>query len=291
MGTNNQISRRGRVTPLTIIRPDSRVGESWIASILHLARELIMFRSHIATVFRQSIRQTYYGSAMTTFWQVVMPLLPIAVWGALAGLRVVPTVDGMPATTYVATGATLWFLFVGCVQQPISVVRGRNREAMKTALPLSVTIAASFAQLLLDTGVRLLLLVAIATFTKTMPAVTAPLAFGILAIAIVAFLGVGLVFAILNIVYPDIERVVGVFLSYGIFLSGVIFPLSAFGPFWVLDYVNPFAVFIDAIRHLLFVGMPPRLGALLVLIPLGLATFLIGCRLFYVTEYRIRGIG
>lgn len=277
--------------PLTIIRPDSRVGESWIASIRHLANELCVYRSHIATVFRHTLRQTYYGSAMATFWQVVMPLLPIAVYAALAGLRVVPTVDGMNATIYVAVGATLWFLFVGCVQQPIIVVRSRNREAMKTALPLSVTIAASFAQLVFDVVVRLALLVAMMAYTKTVPALTSPIALGVLAIAIVSFLGLGLVLAILNIVYPDIERVTGVFLSYGIFLSGVIFPLAAFGPFWVLDYINPFAVFIDATRHLLFVGMAPHPAVLTMFAGLGIVMFALGCRLFYVMEYRIRGIG
>jgi lipopolysaccharide transport system permease protein len=279
------------MTPLTLIRPDNRLSDSWLASLRHLARELFTFRAHIATVYSFDLRQTYRGSAIHRFWRIAMPLLPVAVYSALAALRVVPTVEGIPSTIYVASGVTLWFLFVGCVQQPIAVVKNRNSEAMKTALPLSVTIAASFAQLLFDTAIRLGLLAVIMILTRTAPAITFPLGLALIAVAAAAFLGLGLLLAILNIIYPDVQRAVGVILQYGIFLSGVIFPLSAFGPFRLLDDINPFAVFIGAARHLVFGGAPVHATALMLTTFLSLGIFLLGCRMFYLMEYRIRGIG
>lgn len=295
-GENDTLSDTSQPSPnpsnrLTTIRPDSRLSDGWVGSIKHLAGELVAFRSHILTVYRQDLSQTYRGSAMSRFWQFAMPLVPVLVYVALASLRVVPTVEGIPGAAYVAFSVTLWFFLVGCVQQPIAVVRNRNSEAMKTALPLSATIAASFARLLFDTAVRLALLVVILVVTRAVPAPASPLALVVVLVATLSFLGAGLVLSIENIVYPDVERVAGLILQYGIFLSGVIFPLSAFGPFAVLDVINPFAVFIGAARHLFFDGSVPHPYALAAMSVLGLLLFVLGCRQFYVMEYRIRGIG
>lgn len=275
---------------LTIIRPDSRLGDSAVTSLRHLVHELIAFRSHIATIYRRDIQQTYHGSASAVFWLIALPLIPVAVFVALAALSVVPSMDGIPPTAYVSFSVPLWFLFVGCVQQPISVVQSRNQEAMKTALPLSVSIAASFARLFIETAIRLALCVLIVLITLTPPSLFAPAALVVIGIAALSFFGLGLLLSILNIIYPDVQRVTGVMLQYGIFLSGVIFPLTAFGPFAILDVINPFAVFIGAARDIFFHGVPAHPLALAIMSVLGLWIFILGCRQFYLMEYRIRGI-
>lgn len=275
---------------LTIIRPDNRLGDSALTSLRHLARELMAFRSHIATIYRRDLQQTYHGSVSAVFWQIALPLIPVAVFVALAALNVVPYLDGVPPTAYVAFSVPVWFLLVGCVQQPISVVQSRNQEAMKTALPLSVSIAASFARLFIETALRMALCAVILLATLTPPSPLAPAALIVVGIAVLSFFGVGLLLSILNIIYPDVQRVTGVLLQYGIFLSGVIFPLSAFGPFAVLDILNPFAIFIGAARDIFFHGTPAHPLALAVVSGLGLGIFALGCRQFYLMEYRIRGI-
>lgn len=276
---------------LTIIRADNRLSDSWMASLSHLFRELLRYRLNIATIYQQDLRSSYKGSASEVFWKFALPVLPIAVYAALAGFRVVPAHDGISPVANIAVGTTLWFLMTGCVQQPIAIVRTRNADAMKTAMPLSVAIGSGFTRLMFESLVRLGLIGIILVLTRTMPALTFPLSFVVVAIALASFLGLGLMLSILNIIYPDVERITTVFTTYGIFLSGVVFPLSAFGPFAALDIVNPFAVFIKAARELMLAGTLSHPWALAAMSVFGGIIFVAGCRQFYLMEFRIRGVG
>ena len=285
-------ARRESLRPvrLTVIRPDSRFSDGPIKALRHLAREILAHWSHIRMIFRQDFQRRYRGTVLGVFWNFVLPLLPISVYILLAQLRVVPMFEGMSNTVSVSMGATLWFLFAGCVQQPISVVRSRNAEIMKTALPLSAAVVSSFGALLFDLMVRLGLVLVVVAVTLTLPAASAPLAVPVLLVAMAAFVGLGLVLAILNIVFPDVERVVTVFLQYGIFLSGVIFPLSSLGPLAFIADVNPFAIFIAAIRELVFLGGIADPLPLMVAVTACLQVLVASLRMFYVMEYRIRSV-
>ena len=275
---------------VTIYRADSRFGEGPIIAFKHLVRELIHYRYHIATIFVRDFRATYRGTLFGAFWSFLLPLIPISIYYLLASFRVLPGFEGIPDSLAIVFNATVWFLLADCVRQPISVVRSRNAEVMKTALPLSVSITSSFVRALFDTGVRVVLLVGVVVATGMWPYLLGVVVLPVLAIGLIFFLGLGLLASIINIVAPDVERIVAIALQYGIFLSGVIFPLSKFGPLEVLEMINPFSVFISATRHLTFHGTIVNVIPLAAWSVAGIIIFLYAARLFYLMEYRIRGV-
>ena len=271
-------------------RPDSRFETSYVEAAKALFSEAIRFRSHIATIFVQQFRNSYQGTKLGVFWNFILPLLPISVYVMLATFRVFPSFEGIPAALAIAFSATIWFLFSSCISTPISVVRNRNAEAMKTSLPLSSSVIASFAQTVFELMVRGLAVVAIAAAVLQPPSWTIPLALLVVLAGVTLFFGLGLLLAILNIVYSDIQRVVSVVLMYGIFLSGVIFPLSHINEIAWLEWANPFAAFIKASRELAFTGALTEAMPLIIWSVVGLVAALVGLRTFYVMEKRIRGV-
>lgn len=277
------------ITVLKTIRPDDRLRDGTLAAVRQIVAELRLHRGHIATAFDQDFRGLYYGTFFGVVWNVVLPLAPLLLYAMLASRRVIPVFDGVNPASYVVLGATIWFLLAGCVQQPIQVVRARNVEVMKTAMPLSAMVVSGFGQLMFDTVVRFLLVVVIVLITSSpieWSAVLLPLT---LIPAMMLFLGIGLVLSIANVIYGDVSRVVGIILQYGIFLSGVIFPIESL-PFSEYLKWNPFYIFIEESRLLVFRGMPQDFLLLGCLSALGLLVLLLGCRVFYVMEYRVRGI-
>lgn len=273
-----------------VYRPDSRFETGWLGALLALYREIASHRSHITILFSKEFRSASRGSALGVFWNFALPLLPISAYILLASLRVFPPREGLPAALYISFGATVWFLMTGLIRQPIQIVKSRTREVMKTALPLSASIASSFAMLFFETLVRCGLLVALIVYFGVWPAFAAPLAMPVLLVAVTFSLSLGVLLSILNVVSPDIERVVTVFLQYGIFLSGVIFPISYMGPLVILEQINPFAVFIIASRDLFFFGVAPHPAALAIWAAASLALLFVAARFFYVMERRIRGV-
>jgi homopolymeric O-antigen transport system permease protein len=273
-----------------ILRPDSRMREGSIEAMRNLIGEIWTFRSHIKIVFKEQFRASYSGTGLGIFWSYVLPLVPLTVYWALSRLRVFPNFEGVDGATFLTFGVTLWFLLAGCVQMPIQIVQSRNKEAMKTAFPLSASIVSGFAQLLFDTLVRCVLVIVVVATTQSWPTWQGLMLPVALFPALLLFVGVGLLLGILNVIYNDVSRVVTILLQYGIFVSGVIFPLYDTGLLSTLNLFNPFAVFIDACRAIVFRGAIENFSAYLAMTGLALIMFLLACRAFFIMEYRIRGI-
>ncbi len=275
---------------IRIIRPDSRMTEGSIQAIRNLSSEIWTFRSHIKIVFKEQFRAAYSGTGLGLFWNYALPLVPLTVYWFLSRLRVFPNFEGVDSATFLTFGVTLWFLFTGCVQTPIRVVQSRNKEAMKTAFPLSASIVSGFATLLFDTLVRFVLVILVIAITQSWPTWQSLMLPVALFPALLLFIGIGLFLGILNVIYKDVSRIVNIVLQYGLFVSGVIFPLYDTGLLYTMNLFNPFAVFIDACRAIVFQGIIENFNAYLAMTGLALIMFVLACRAFFIMEYRIRGI-
>ena len=273
-----------------IIRPDSRMRESMLSAVRHLINEIWNYRSHIRIIFKGRFSAAYSGTGLGIFWNYALPLVPLTVYWFLSVLRVFPNFEGVDGATFITFGVTLWFLFAGCIQIPMQVIQSRNKESMKTNFPLSASIVSEFAQLLFDTMIRIVLVLIIIAFTQSWPTVQGLMLPFTLLPALFLFTGTGVMLGILNVIYNDVSRVVNIILQYGIFVSGVIFPLYDVGLLSVFNAINPFAIFIDACRSVVFQGTINNLYNYLVGSCLAFIFFAVSIRIFFVMEYRVRGI-
>ena len=273
-----------------IIRPDSRMRESMLSAIRHLINEIWNYRSHIRIIFKGRFRAAYSGTGLGIFWNYVLPLVPLTVYWFLSVLRVFPNFEGVDGATFITFGVTLWFLFAGCIQIPMQVIQSRNKESMKTNFPLSASIVSEFARLLFDTMVRIILVLIIIVSTQSWPTAQGLILPFMLLPALFLFTGIGVMLGILNVIYNDVSRAVNIILQYGIFVSGVIFPLYDIGILSAFNAINPFAVFIDASRSIVFQGVINNLQNYLVVSCLAFIFFAVSIRIFFVMEYRVRGV-
>jgi ABC-type polysaccharide/polyol phosphate export permease len=264
--------------------------ESMLHAIRHLINEIWNYRSHIRIIFKGRFRASYSGTGLGIFWNYALPLVPLTVYWFLSVLRVFPNFEGVDGATFITFGVTLWFLFAGCVQIPMQVIQSRNKESMKTNFPLSASIVSEFAQLLFDTMVRIILVSIIIVSSQSWPTAQGLMLPFMLLPALFLFTGIGVVLGILNVIYNDVSRVVNIILQYGIFVSGVIFPLYDIGILSVFNSINPFAIFIDASRSIVFQGVINNLQNYLIASGLAFIFFAVSIRIFFVMEYRVRGI-
>ncbi|MEL7283122.1 MAG: ABC transporter permease, partial [Pseudomonadota bacterium] len=248
------------------------------------------FRSHIGTMFAADFRSTYRGTVLGIFWNFALPLVPISVYILLVNLKVFPQFEGLNPSVYISFNVALWMLFIGMINRPIQVVQQRTQQSMKTAIPLSAEIAASFAQLCFETLVRSILVAILVTIFGPAPETHLPLLIFTVFVGLFFCLSVGLFLSIFNMVYPDVNRLTGIFLQYAIFLSGVIFPVSTLGPLAVLENTNPFNVFIKSARDFLFFGTHTDMQPLYIWAGVAIIFTLIAGRFFYVMEHKVREV-
>ena len=253
-----------------------------------MSREIARYRSHIKTIFFADFRNAYRGTVLGVFWNLTLPLVPVSVYILLVGLRVFPRFEGLSPAVYLSFNITMWLLFSGMITRPIQVVRSRTKEAMKTSIPLTAAIASSFAQLCFDTLIRLVLVAILVGVFGPLPKVHLPYLVFAVIMGVVFCLSLGLILSIFNMIYPDVDRLTNIFLQYGIFVSGVIFPISTLGPLAVIENYNPFNVFIRSARDLFFYGHHADMMALAVWSGVSVVAALIAARFFYIMEHRIR---
>ncbi|MFN4024859.1 MAG: ABC transporter permease [Hyphomonas sp.] len=262
--------------------------KSALWAVAALAREIWAYRSHIAVVFTGDFRSSYRGTVLGVFWNFILPLVPISVYIMLVNLRVFPQHEGLDPAVYISFNVTLWMLFTGVVTRPMQTVKQRTQDAMKTAIPLTAAISASFGQLCFDTLVRLALVVTLVVIFGPVPAPHLPYMALAVMTGLIFCVSLGLILSIFNMIYPDVDRITTIIFQYGIFLSGVIFPLSTMGPLSVLEDYNPFNVFIKSARDFLFFGVHADMHALYIWAGVAVVLAFVAARFFYVMEHRIR---
>ena len=143
---------------------------------------------------------------------------------------------------------------IAIIQITITTVDQKRKQSAQTSFPLICAIASSFGQVLFEATVRLVLvaiLVLIAEVKLTLTALLAPI---FLLSAVPLFFGLGLLLSVFNLIYKDVSRVVTILLRYGIFVSGVIFPVATIPVLAHFNYYNPFALVIDSIRSAVLIS-------------------------------------
>jgi lipopolysaccharide transport system permease protein len=277
-------------TKLTVYRSDARVRSGPFRSCLELARECAAHRWHIWINFRQEFAAAHGGTGLGAVWNFVLPIAPIGAYTGLATLRVFPALEGVPAAAYISFGVTLWFLFAGVITAPMNAVQARHRTVAQTSYPLIGIVVASLGHVAFETLVRLVATAVLVVVVFGVPPAAGVMALLILLDGLVLFAALGLLASMLNIVAPDVSRVVQVLLTYLLFVSCVIFPIDGISVLASLRHFNPFAVFVDNIRHAALFGEINDPRALLAWSVVGVVMTLLACRVFYVMEWRVRGV-
>ena len=260
-----------------------------LGAVKQMANDIWQYRWHIGQMFHRDFSGNYRLTRFGVIWNFILPLVPVTVWVMLNSLRFFPSFNGVSSVVYVTMGITLWFFFAGFVRLPIVTVESKIKQVSVSGLPLIGVIISSFAGLTFDTLVRLAGTVLVFLIFQGAPDWRIIFVPVIAIFALMLFSGMGLIFAVANLAYRDISKVVTIALQYGMLLSSVLFPLDSIAFLAKISLFNPFYIFIDAIRTLVVFGELHHPVALFAFCYLSIIVFLFACRLFHASERRIKG--
>jgi len=260
-----------------------------ITSLKNLWANLNQYQWHISQMFHQDFVSAYRLTRFGAIWNYILPLVPLTVWVLLNTLRFFPSFDGVSSVVYVTIGVTLWFLFAGLVSTPITTIESRIKDSAKSRIPIVGIVVANLARLSFDTLVRIAGTALIFGLFQGAPHWMIIFVPFVAFFAFFFFSGLGLMLAIFNLAFRDINKIVPILLQYGIMLSSVIFPLDSIKVLAQVSLFNPFYVFIDTIRTLIVFGEINHPVPLAGFSVIGIIMFVFACRLIEETEPRLRG--
>lgn len=230
-----------------------------IADDIRAAR-ILAWRLFVRDVSAQ-YRQTAFGYV----WAALPAVFTALVWVALqrAGVLSVQT-GSVPYLAYVLTGTTFWQLFIDAINAPLKQLNLNRSMLNRVNFPTEAVIASGVGQVLLSFAIKLVVLaIALvatgAPVTWTAPGVVVP-ALALLAVGT----ALGILLTPIGMLYRDIEQGLNVVLAPMMFLTPVLYSVSAAVPGVLtrIMRVNPLTPMFEVTREFLFGGVGPYVAEL-----------------------------
>jgi homopolymeric O-antigen transport system permease protein len=248
--------------------------------------ELLRYRFLFAQLVRRELRQKYQGSALGVLWYVVNPLVLMGAYYLMFGV-LFDVGDYEDYPLFLMVGLVLWVFFSQSLLGAAPSLLDYGALVGKVRFPReSIPAAAVTVQLI--TFSIVLVLVAAVTIPVRGTLEPALLLLPVIVGLLYAFvLGLALLVSILHAYFRDVAPLLSAALLPWFFLSPIFFSVKKLPKIadhhWaevVLNWVNPVAPFITALRDVLYEGAAPAGDTFLYIAVAALVSALLGTALF-----------
>jgi lipopolysaccharide transport system permease protein len=269
IGTSAPLRHPDRdATPATLVIAPGTTARNYWRDLWHY-RELLYFLAWRDILVRY--KQTAIGIA----WALIRPALTMLVFVAFRKLAALPSTT-VPAPVFVLAAVLPWQFFASALSESSMSLIGNANLISKVYFPRLVIPAAAVVTSLVDFAVTLGLLAIVMAWYGVAPGwqIVALPAFVLMTFAL--SLGIGLLFAALNVEYRDFRYVVPFIVQFGLFVSPVAFATADVPASWRMLYaLNPLVGVIDGFRWSLF-GGALDIGTVWVALAMTVAMMLVG---------------
>jgi lipopolysaccharide transport system permease protein len=226
-------------------------------------RELWDYRELLYFLTWRDVKVRYKQTALGAAWAIIQPLFMMLVFSLFFGrLAKVPS-DNIPYPIFAFCGLLPWQLFAHSLTESSNSLVANERLITKVYFPRLVVPIAAVLGGLVDFGIAFVLLLAMMAYYGIVPGLAILALPGLLLLAILSALAVGLWLSALNVKYRDVRYTINFLIQFWLFATPVAYPSSIVPAQWRLLYgLNPMAGVVEGFRWALLGKADPP-GALL----------------------------
>ncbi|WP_116453383.1 ABC transporter permease [Blastococcus litoris] len=226
-------------------------------------REVWQYRGLIGNFARREIKGKYKGSLLGSAWSLINPLATLATYSLVFGfiLRFPTPVAGNGSLTsfpiYLFTALVVWNFFHSVTMSSIGALVGAGPLLRKIHFPPFAPVLGSAIAVLQQTAIEfgLLFVVYVIVWNISWTILLVP----VLLLLLSGFaLGLGMLLAIFNAWFRDVNYIVTVLLGLLFYASPIIYPITLVTDLydehpWLRIYeFNPITAFVEAFRDVLW---------------------------------------
>lgn len=270
-----------------IYTPDSIRRQGWrvwgtILSDFSNSRELIW------RLILRDIAVRYRHSMFGYLWAVLPSLATVIVFAVLTQSQTIPVAEtALPYVAYALWSISVWQLFAGCLSVCTNSLVSAGSLVSKVNFPKEALVIAAIGHPLLDFMIRLVLLTFVFIwYGVPFKAQIIFVPFILLPVILLA-IGLSFVLSIINLVLRDIGNMLGMALTFGMFLAPVLYPPPTTWPSSLINILNPFSPLLIASQDVIAHGSLSQPEAFLCSCLFSVIMFLVGWRVFRLTIYRV----
>lgn len=227
---------------ITLITPKRGLSTSF--------REMWEFRELLGVFFWRDLKVRYKQTVLGVLWVVLQPVVSTLVFTIFFGkLAKIPS-DGMPYSLFVLSGLVYWNYFASSLAKISESIVGNEGVIKKIYFPRIILPISALLTSVVDFLIGVIVLITFAFVIGYPPGWAAIYIFPLaLVFSALSALGVGLIFASINVVYRDVRYAIPFITQLLVFLTPVIYPLSIVAPNnRILMAINPMTSTINLVR-------------------------------------------
>lgn len=224
-----------------VIRPGGNVAGYW--------RDIWMYRELFVFLAWRDILVRYKQTVIGVLWCILKPVLTMIIFTVVFGKLARLPSDGIPYPILVFSALLPWQFFAGAVTECSNSLVGNANLLSKVYFPRFIVPASTVMVSLVDFLVAFTVLIGLMLFYRVEPGWQLLLLPVFAGLAFFSALGLGLLFAALNVNYRDFRHLVPFMMQFGLFVSPVGFSSAIVPERWRLLYaLNPMVAIIDGFR-------------------------------------------
>ena len=247
-----------------------------VASIFHgfwISRDL---SSKLA---KRDLIAQYRQSILGYVWLVLLPVVNTIIWILIrkSGLLANNSEETLPYTLYVFSGTMVFQIFSEALQTPLNEIMNSKNIISKINFPHEALISSGFIKALLNSTIRIMILMVIASFFGFYPNYFF-FYFLILLITIILLgISVGVVFIPLGVLFNDIQKVLPIVMQLLMFSSPVFlyFPKDKTSLLFKVFEINPLTKLLEFARNILANAQSTDFDSLWLIIAIAIFTFVV----------------
>ena len=262
---------------ITVIKSQKTFGVENIKEIWRY-KELLYFLAW--RDFKVKYKQTVFG----ILWTLLQPLTTMIVFSVVFGTFIKIPSSTVPYPIFVFTGLLFWDFFSSSLSKISSSIIDNQSLITKIYFPRLILPLAAPMTKFIDFFIASLILIGMMIYFRYTPHLLGYLILPLLlGIAFFSALGIGLLFASLNVKYRDVKYILPFFIQTIFFITPVIYPPTILGRHsWILN-LNPMTGIINTARSILL-GSSVHWVTLFLAGGISVLLLLVGLAYFYRTK-------
>ena len=253
-------------------------------------RELWAYRELLWVLTTRDVKIRYKQTVLGTSWAVIRPFLTMVVFTVIFGKFAHMPSDGFPYPIFLYSALLPWTFFSAAIATAAQSVVGSASLVSKVYFPRLIVPLSSVGGGLVDFLISGALLLLMMIWYHAGWTVNLLAAVPLMIAVIFAALGFGTLLAAVTVAYRDFTHLTPFIVQIWMFVTPVVFPLSAVPPRWrPLLYLNPMTGLIEGFRSA-FLGKPFDVAGLASSCAIAAVVFAFGVAYFEKVELRFADI-
>ena len=268
--------------------PDNSLKKGYLSIFMEIFNELKKNRWLTYQLFKRDFLAVYKQSFMGSFWALIIPLISVGAFIILnrSGIFSIGNIKA-PYPIYALLGMAFWQLFsTGLIASSNSLVAAGTMITKINFSKKSLVIA-SLGCSIVSFLIQFVLVSLLFVYYGIVPSIAILLLPLIIIPIILLTLGLGFILSLVNGVVRDVGNVLGVLLTFLMFLTPVLYAKPTIGILAQATNYNPLYYLVSAPRDLVLTGTIPELSGFFVMSIISIIIFIVCLFIFHLTETRV----